>query len=179
MVPLILVKKTDPRAVLPSSATPGDVGYDLTAISLVKEVVQGYTYMYDTGICIEVPPGYYTEIVPRSSIVKTGFMLSNGVGIIDPHYRGSLKICLTRVVKDECLYLAPPTVPFVLCQLLVKKAEYAMFNQVDELSETVRGAGGFGSTDSAKKEEKAGHQKKESHDKGNEKKEPHGEVVLT
>ena len=135
-------KKSLDNAVTPTSASPGDVGYDLTAIELVKKIGSN-TYMYDTGLCIQPPVGFYTEIVARSSIVKSGFILSNSVGIIDPSYTGSLKVCFTKVDQSaDDLVL-----PFKMCQLLLKRAEYARFNQVDNLDDTIRGHGGFGSTD--------------------------------
>ena len=116
---IIKFKKTLIDAVVPSAATKGDVGYDLTAIELVKKMGKN-TYMYDTGICVEPPVGFYTEIVPRSSIVKTGYVLSNSVGIIDPHYSGSLKVCFTKV--DESM--PDLEVPFTKCQLLLKSMVY-------------------------------------------------------
>lgn len=138
----IYFKKTLDDAVTPSAASPGDVGYDLTAIQLVKKIGSNI-YMYDTGICVKPPNGFYTEIVPRSSIVKSGFILSNSIGIIDPHYTGSLKICFTKI--DQ--FADDLVVPFKLCQLILKRAEYASFKQVDNLEDTIRGSGGFGSTD--------------------------------
>ena len=98
--------------------------------------------MYDTGITCCPPPGYYTEIVARSSIVKTGYILTNGIGIIDPSYRGTLRICLTKVDDTK----PDITVPFRLAQLIVRKIENIDIIKVQELSETDRGDGGFGST---------------------------------
>jgi len=128
-------------AITPCNANPSDVGYDLVAIKRVKKLGDKCV-MYDTGISVSVPEGYYTEIVSRSSIVKTGWMLANGVGIIDPDYTGSLKICLIQIdPKAEELEL-----PFKVCQLLIRKAEYATFVEVETLEKTIRGDGGFGST---------------------------------
>lgn len=134
-------KTTLPNASLPDHALDGDVGIDITAVC-VHKVLSTHTVMYDTGICIQPEDGYYVEIVPRSSIVKTGYILSNSIAIIDQKYRGSLKIVLTRV---------DPTVPalqlpFTLCQLILRKAETIEPVLVDELDDTVRGNGGFGST---------------------------------
>ena len=128
------VKIHDDRARLPLKAGPHEVGYDLVCISKVKEM-QGCT-MYDTGISIKPPPGYYTEIVARSSIVKHNTMLANGIGIIDPTYRGTLKICLTNPVK----------VPFSVCQLILKPMPPDIhITKVEQLNTTYR-TGGFGST---------------------------------
>jgi dUTP pyrophosphatase len=142
MFTTIKFKKTLQNAEVPKQATENDVGYDLTAVEFVKKLSDN-TYMYDTGICVKPPPGFYTEIVPRSSIVKTGYMLSNSVGVIDPHYTGSLKICFTKV-DQSCPDLE---VPFTKCQLIVKRAEYGVFEEVLDFETTMRGDGGFGSTD--------------------------------
>ena len=84
------IKIHDENAVIPTKAGDQEVGYDLTAINFVKRLGTN-TFMYDTGISVEPPAGYYTEIVPRSSIVKSGYILTNSIGIIDPTYRGTLK----------------------------------------------------------------------------------------
>ena len=79
--------------------------------------------MFDTGICIQPPDGFYTEIVPRSSISKTGYILANSIGIIDPTYRGSLKIVLTKVdptAQDLKL-------PFTKFQIILRQAFQADF----------------------------------------------------
>lgn len=116
--------KHSTKAIVPSNAHRSDVGYDLVAIEKTKKV-KNRCIMYDTGISISVPPGYYTEVVPRSSIVKTGWMLANGVGIIDPEYTGTIKICLIQVDPDA----SELELPFTICQLLIKKAEYAIFEE--------------------------------------------------
>jgi dUTP pyrophosphatase len=136
----ILFVRNHEDAVIPTRGTELSVGYDLTCIKVHKNL--GMTTLYDTGISVKPPPGYYTEIVPRSSISKTGYILANGVGIIDEDYRGNLLVALTKIDdKKEDLKL-----PFVACQLLLKKAEYCNLEEVQNLDETERGAGGFGST---------------------------------
>jgi len=131
----------DNDAILPSRANSTDVGLDLVAIKEDKTYDNG-VIKYDTGVSVTPPDGYYTEIVARSSIVKTGWMLANNVGVIDPTYTGNLFIVLVRVVPD-----APKlSLPFCKCQLVLKKCEYADPEEVDELTDTERGDGGFGST---------------------------------
>jgi dUTP pyrophosphatase len=137
------VKKCDPDAVIPTKAHPSDTGYDLTLIRVSKDMSRsGQTIiMFDTGIAVCPPDGYYTEVVPRSSLSKTGYMLANSVGIIDSSYRGSIKVVLTG---DETLhYLSPPFKGF---QLILRKLEEAEVEVVDDLDQTERGDGGFGST---------------------------------
>lgn len=139
--PYIKVKKNLENAVLPKLAGPNEVGYDLVCVKFDKKI-NNNTYMYDTGISIEVPNPYYTEIVPRSSIVKSGYMLANSVGIIDPTYRGNLKIVLVKVEEN-----APElTLPFTICQLIIRNMIHLDVKEVDNLSDTSRGEGGFGST---------------------------------
>jgi dUTP pyrophosphatase len=134
--------RTDSRAVVPTKAHDSDIGYDLTAIDVFKRV-SGNTVLYETGIAIKPPHGYYIEILPRSSITKTGMMLANSVGIIDPDYRDSLKIAV-RTVDDS---LEQPKLPFCRFQLVLRKAESATLCEVKSLNDTERGTGGFGSTD--------------------------------
>lgn len=134
-------RTTLPEATLSPHALEGDVGLDILAVKIHKKIGDK-TIMYDTGICVQPEHGYYTELIPRSSISKTGYILTNSVGIVDPKYRGTLKIVLTRV--DDSL--PELTLPFKVAQLIVRKAEYAELEQVHSLDETIRGDKGFGST---------------------------------
>lgn len=84
------------KAVAPSKNRFGDVGYDLTLIGIAKEI-SPVVKLYETGVVIEPAHGWYAEVVPRSSIIKTGHMLANCAGIIDPTYRGSIKVALIKV----------------------------------------------------------------------------------
>ena len=141
--PSIKVYKTDKDAVIPSKAFEEDAGYDLTIIKKIKDF-NSKTTLYDTGIKIEVDEGYYTEIVPRSSISKFGYILANNIGIIDNHYRGNLMIALTKIADD-----APEIeFPFKCCQLIVRKQIFSNLYEItdDDLSSTARNEGGFGST---------------------------------
>lgn len=141
--PSIKVFKSNENAVIPSKAFEEDAGYDLTIISKIKDF-NSKTSLYDTGIKIEVDEGYYTEIVPRSSISKFGYILANNIGIIDNHYRGNLMIALTKIADD-----APEiSLPFKCCQLIIRKQiEANLYEVIDNsLSSTVRDEGGFGST---------------------------------
>jgi dUTP pyrophosphatase len=131
------------NAILPSRAHETDVGYDLTAIRKHK-VLENGVILYDTGVGVTPPPGYYIEIVPRSSISKTGYMLANSVGTIDPDYTGNLYLALIKVVPD-----APELrLPFTKCQFVLHRAYYGNVKEVSSLCPTDRGAGGFGSTGS-------------------------------
>lgn len=137
-----LVFKTCPNAILPHKTRTSDVGYDLSIIRKVKTLTANVS-LYDTGIKIRVPHGYYTEIVPRSSLSKSGYLMANSIGIIDRSYNGNLYIALAKI--DES---APEIVfPFRCCQLIVKKQYHLQIQETtQDLEATARGEGGFGST---------------------------------
>ena len=141
-MPIKCIRK-DSDAVLPTKAHDSDIGWDLVAIKEHK-VINEDIIMYDTGIVAIPPKGFYLEILPRSSISKTGWMLANSVGTIDPDYRGNLYIVLTRVVKS----MPKIELPFCKCQLVLRKIEKASLVEVskEEIEFTERGSGGFGST---------------------------------
>lgn len=141
-VPTLHFTRVDKDAVIPTKGHPTDIGYDLTAIKQVK-MLDCQVFLFDTGIKVCPPPGYYIEIIPRSSLSKTSYVLANSVGIIDPSYRGTLMIALRKVN-----HAAPNIVlPFRRCQMVLRKAEYFNLCEVERLDNTERGAGGFGSTD--------------------------------
>lgn len=135
------VVRMDPSAALPKKAIASDAGYDLTLIRLAQQ--KGSLYMYDTGVSVCPPPGFYLDMVPRSSIIKSGYMLANSVGVIDPAYRGSIKVPLIKIDPD-----APDLeLPQRLVQLIPRRVHNL---EVTELSgwtqQTQRGEAGFGST---------------------------------
>jgi len=156
-VPTIKVFKVDERAVAPSKSRYSDSGYDLTIISEYKRLTSN-TVIYDTGIQLEIPNGYYVEIVPRSSISRSGYILANNVGIIDQGYRGNLYIALTKI-NDETPELS---MPWKCCQMIVKKQVYSRLEvvatsvasvgaaapapNVAAIETSSRGTGAFGST---------------------------------
>jgi deoxyuridine 5'-triphosphate nucleotidohydrolase len=149
--PLLKIYKADAGAVVPSKNNYSDAGLDLTIIKEYKRL-NSDTVLYDTGIKLEIPNGYYVEIVPRSSISRSGYMLANSVGIIDQGYTGNLYIALRKINKD-CDDLV---MPYKCCQIIMKKQIYPKIVIEDLISTgtgfhsdstTSRGSGGFGSTD--------------------------------
>ena len=139
-VELNVVRK-HPDAIIPYKTRISDVGYDLTIIKQHK-TLNSNTIMFDTGIAVKVPWGYYTEVVPRSSLSKTGWMLTNSVGIIDNSYRGNIYVVLTKMNSDaEDIQL-----PFRGFQLIIRKQYHVIIKEAEEIEDTERGAGGFGST---------------------------------
>lgn len=134
--------KTDDNAILPSHNRITDIGYDLTILKEHKRL-NDVTALYDTGLQIKVPFGYYVEIVPRSSLSKSGYILANSIGIIDTSYTGNLYIALTKVstTSPEIKF------PFKCCQLILRKQYFMnpILSKV-EFRDTHRNDGGFGST---------------------------------
>lgn len=132
----VKIKKLHPNAVIPKYAKPGDAGLDLTAIG-IKEANHYITY--HTGLAIEIPQGYVGLLFPRSSVYKTYQMLSNCVGVIDSGYRGEIMMKFTRS-RDQY------SVGAKIGQLIIMPYPQIEFEEVEKLSETLRGSGGFGST---------------------------------
>lgn len=135
----IKFKKMNPNAVTPKQGTAGAAGFDLTAVSIEKNEKM---MKYDTGIAVEIPPGYVGLVFPRSSVCKTGLSLANSVGVIDSDYRGSISFVFYKPMPCIVPYLPGDRIG----QLVIVPIPEVEFVEVDELSETERGAGGYGST---------------------------------
>lgn len=136
------IKKLDERAVMPRYAKPGDAGMDLVAIDCVWDV--GRMQMrYRFGLAFEIPEGYVGLIFPRSSICKTNLSLANCVGVIDSGYRGEVTAVfnLLRGEREEIYKVGDR-----IAQLVVVPFAQCEIEETDELSETERGTGGYGST---------------------------------
>lgn len=127
-----------PDAVPPSKVRASDSGYDLTLIRKIKTV--GDVEFYDTGVSVTPPEGYYFDLVPRSSISKTSFMLANSVGVIDQGYTGNIIVPLRNLGGTEL------ELPNRLVQLIPRKIEHFIPICVQSLQNSSRGSGGFGST---------------------------------
>jgi len=140
-LPKINVVKTHDNAIIPTKKIWSDAGYDLSIIKKIEQY-NSKTALYDTGIKIQVDFGYYVEIVPRSSLAKSGYMLANSVGIIDNSYRGNLMISLTKICDDaiEIEY------PYRCCQIILRKYVNSYLEEVGNVDNTKRDVGGFGST---------------------------------
>jgi dUTP pyrophosphatase len=138
----IKIKLNHADAVIPVKANEDDAGYDLFAAT--DPVFNGQYLEYDTGISIEPPSGYYTEVVPRSSISKYDLLLCNSVGIIDPSYRGNIKLRfkVTQPYENALIYKKGDRIG----QLILRSLLTSEFELVSDLTETSRGSGGFGST---------------------------------
>ena len=129
---------------LPEYSTKGSAAMDLVAeIGRQQHIIQGSNQLIPTGISIEVPNGYCAKIYARSGIAdKRGLAPSNGVGIIDSDYRGQVFVSLANH-SEVTQYVEPGE---RIAQIMIEKVEPFAWVQVDELNETNRGIGGFGST---------------------------------
>lgn len=133
--------KTREDAVAPSKERVSDSGFDLTIVDVVKKF-HNKTTLYTTGIKVKPAFGWYLDVVPRSSIIKTGYMLANNVGVIDRAYTGEIMIALIKV--DES---APDLeLPCRIAQMIPRRIAHVNFKQVDDIERTSRNEGGFGST---------------------------------
>lgn len=139
----IPLKRLDPDLPMPQRAHRGDAGVDLHAS---EDIVlgPGERALVSTGIAIALPLGTVGLIHPRSGLAaKHGLTIVNTPGTIDADYRGELKVCLLNTDKDTPFEV---TRGMRIAQLVVQRVELPDFVEVDELDETVRGAGGYGST---------------------------------
>ena len=139
----VRIKKLNENAVIPSYAKSGDAGMDLVATSIISETQTQITY--GIGLSMEIPKGFVGLIFPRSSVRKTRLMLSNCVGVVDSGYRGELQATFNKVNQNsqaENDY----NVGDRIAQIMIIPHPEVEFNEVDELSDTERGEGGFGST---------------------------------
>lgn len=131
---------------LPAYATAASAGVDLRA-NLKEGVVLNSLEraMIPTGLFIELPVGYEAQVRPRSGLAaKKGVTVLNSPGTIDADYRGEIKVVLVNLSDQEVVI--PPGER--IAQMIIQQHEQAEWIEVKELSETDRGAGGFGSTGS-------------------------------
>lgn len=136
----VKIKKLNPNATIPSYAKDGDAGLDLTATEIISDTTNQITY--GTGIAIEIPNGYVGLVFPRSSIKKYELQLSNSVGVIDSGYRGEIQATFNKIHNKITDYKIGDRI----AQLLILPYPKISFIEVDSLSESERGEGGFGST---------------------------------
>ena len=136
------IKRLDPDLPLPSYATEGSVGLDLYC-SFGCLVLPGSVTMIQTGIAVEIPPGYEGQVRGRSGLGKCGVGIPHGTGTIDSDYRGEVMVMLVnhrdgpghRIQRGDRI-----------AQLIIAPVARCSVVEVEELSDTERGAGGFGST---------------------------------
>lgn len=152
----IKLKKLHPNAKLPHQASEGAGAFDLYCTE-VEQVESGFVKC-KTGLAMEIPQGYRLMLIPRSSIGGTGWVLSNSQGLIDSDYRGEVQAWFRAVpyvwiYSDSLHHLTKVDIyPFPyapgdrICQVYLEKVIPTEWEEVEELSDTVRGEGGFGHT---------------------------------
>ena len=134
------VKRLCSQAILPRRATDGSAGYDLCCISDVT-IPPGELVCASTGLGIKVPPGTYGRIAPRSGVtVKHNVHI--GAGVIDSDYTGEVKVVLCNNSKNFVTFRAFERI----AQLILENITISKVVEVTEFNQTMRGAGGFGST---------------------------------
>ena len=140
----VKVKKLSPDAVIPSYAKDGDAGMDMVATRLISDTLDSVTY--GTDIAMEIPEGFVGLIFPRSSIRKTNLQLSNSVGVIDSGYRGEIQATFNKIQGVTEYVRERYLVGDRIAQIIIIPHPSIEFEEVEELSNTERGTGGFGST---------------------------------
>lgn len=143
-LPTVKFRLVNENALVPEQFRVSDVGFDLSVISKVRDLGSNMA-LYDTGIQVTPPHGFYLEVIPRSSISKSGYMMLNSIGVIDPAYTGSIMIALVKID------LAKPdiTFPTRCAQLVMRRLYHFGLLKVEDIAETERASGGFGSTNNA------------------------------
>jgi dUTP pyrophosphatase len=139
----IAVVRLDPDLPLPTYAHPGDAGADLhTTVDIT--LGPGERAMVPTGVSIALPDGYVALVHPRSGLAaRHGISIVNSPGTVDAGYRGEIKVLLINHDPTESATLARGD---RIAQLVIQKFERARFVEVGVLPDSVRGAGGYGST---------------------------------
>lgn len=138
------IKKLNENAIIPTYGTEYAAGADLYAcMDEPVKIESGTTYFAKTGIAMEIPVGYVGLIYARSGLAcKKGLAPANKVGVIDSDYRGEIMVALHNHSNEAVMIESGERI----AQLVIAPYITATFNEVEELEDTVRGEGGFGST---------------------------------
>lgn len=140
----VKVKKLHPEAVIPKYAKPGDAGLDLVAVSIESTKTSENDIVgirYDSGLAFEIPEGNVGLLFPRSSICNTEMMMHNSVGVIDSGYRGSVSATFLGDIYGKIYKIGEK-----FAQLVIVPIPEIELVESEELSETERGTGSYGST---------------------------------
>ena len=137
---IVNIKKLHKDAVIPSYAKDGDAGLDLAETRVWAD--DDGNVCYGTGLAFEIPRGYVGLLFPRSSNAKKDLILSNSVGVIDSNYRGEVMLKFKPQKRGGKVYEVGERVG----QIIILPYTQIEFKEVEELSETSRGDGGFGSS---------------------------------
>lgn len=139
----VTVTRLDPGVPLPAYAHPGDAGADLVTTVDVA-IAPGERVLVPTGIALALPDGLAAFVHPRSGLaLRLGLSIVNTPGTVDAGYRGEIKVLLVNHDPHETIRL---TRGDRIAQLVVQRVEHVTFREAEVLPESVRGAGGYGST---------------------------------
>ena len=142
---IVQIQRLDKDLPLPEYARPGDAGMDVYS-TIDCSLAPGARATIPTGIAIALPEGYVCLVHPRSGLAaKNGISIVNTPGTIDSGYRGEIKVILINTDQQETFEIKRGD---RIAQLVFQKFESARFYEVENLPESQRGAGGFGSTGS-------------------------------
>ena len=137
------IKRLDPSVELPSYAYEGDAGLDLRSAEDVT-LAPHERRLVSTGLAIAIPEGYAGFVQPRSGLaLREGLSMANTPGLIDAHYRGELKVCAVNLDDSTPIRI---TRGERIAQLVIQRVPVVQLLEVEELEETDRGEGGFGSS---------------------------------
>lgn len=139
----VKIKKLNSNAKIPTYANPGDAGMDIYATSMA--FTENYIE-YGTGLSFEVPEGYVMLIFPRSSVSNKDLVLTNSVGVLDSGYRGELRFRFKKVKEPGKLRMDLYNPGDKIGQIMIIPYPTIEFEEVENLSDSVRGIGGFGSS---------------------------------
>jgi dUTP pyrophosphatase len=144
----VKIKRLMPEAIIPKYAKAGDAGLDLVATSHAYEQNESGRRMqvYGTGLAFEIPAGYVGLIYPRSSISKTCLSLTNSVGVIDSGYRGEVLFKFAIDDSSRASIGGTYKIGDRIGQLVIVPYPSIEFEESDNLSDTERGSGGYGSS---------------------------------
>ncbi len=137
------VRRLDPELPLPERAHAGDAGVDLYSTADVV-LAPGRRHVVGTGVAVALPMGTVGLVHPRSGLAaRAGLSIVNTPGTIDAGYRGEIKVCLINHDPDTPIEISRGD---RIAQLIVQRVELPAIVEVDELDDTERGAGGYGSS---------------------------------
>ena len=138
------ISRLDPAAALPTQAHVDDAGYDLCANEDAHLACAGGRALIRTGLAVAIPPGYGGFVLPRSGLaLKHGVTVLNGPGLVDPQYRGELKVLLVNTDPNSAYEVHRGD---RIAQLVIQPVAYVDWRVIETLDATERDAFGFGST---------------------------------
>lgn len=141
-MPIVKFRRMKTDTIIPTKATAGSACYDAYIPEQLQPLYTGERRIVNLGFQVEVPEGYELQVRPRSGLASKGILIANSPGCIDSDYRGDVGVILVNL--SEMIF--PLNKGDRICQLKLSAAPTIDWEVVDEIEETERGEGGFGST---------------------------------